>query len=215
VTTTVAATGERADARLVAALRAGDEAAFAALVDRYGPAMLRLARTFCATDAVAQEVVQESWMAVVTGIHRFEGRSSVATWLFRIVANRGRTRGTRERRTVPFSAFERSEGDEAAVPADRFLGADSEWPDHWATPPRPWQRPADRLLGLEAREQLRAAMAQLPETQRLVVALRDVEGLETEEVAEALDITTGNARVLLHRGRSKLRAALAGYVEGD
>jgi RNA polymerase sigma-70 factor, ECF subfamily len=198
---------------LVEALREGDERAFEIVVDRHGASMLRLARTFCGSRAVAEEVVQETWMVVLTGIDRFEGRSSLSTWLLRILVNRAKSRGARERRMVPMSALADPDDESETVPADRFLTDDRRWPGHWASAPRPWNRPADRLLGLEAREVLRDAMGDLTDPQRVVVGLRDVEGFETDEVAELLDLTPGHVRVLLHRGRGKLRSALAEYVE--
>jgi RNA polymerase sigma-70 factor (ECF subfamily) len=201
------------DRALLAGLRAGDERAFAALIDRHGAAMLRLARSFCRSAAVAEEVVQETWMAVVAGVERFEERSSLATWLMRILVNRAKTRGARERRMVPLSAFEEPGEADAAVPADRFVRDGSPRAGQWARVPRPWDQPADRLLGLEAREVLRRALVSLPRQQRTVVALRDVEGFDTEEVAEMLGLTPGNVRVVLHRARARLRQALEDYVE--
>lgn len=208
----MSATLEITDDALLEGLREGDERAFEILVDRHGASMLRLARTFCGSRAVAEEVVQETWMAVFTGIDRFEGRSSLSTWLLRILVNRAKTRGVRERRMVPMSAFEEDDHEADTVPADRFLGDGETRAGHWAAPPRPWERPADRLLGLEARDVLRDAMGDLSEGQRAVVALRDVEGLETDEVAELLGLSTGHVRVLLHRGRAKLRDRLSEYV---
>jgi len=193
--------------QLLQALRAGDEAAFQALVERDHASMTRLARSFVDSDAVAEEVTQEAWVAVLNGIHAFEGRSALRTWIFSILTNRAKTHGIRERRTLPFSAATEEEG-YAAVDPDQFLGDDDEWAGHWATPPRPWQRPERRLLSLEIREHLRSALAELPERQRLVVTLRDVEGFTAEEVRDLLDLSAENQRVLLHRGRSRLRACL-------
>jgi RNA polymerase sigma-70 factor, ECF subfamily len=209
MTATLALTTEEA---LVEALREGDERAFETLVDRHGASMLRLARTFCGSRAVAEEVVQETWMVVYTGIDRFEGRSSLSTWLLRILVNRAKTRGARERRMVPLSAFEDADQDTETLPADRFLANGTACAGQWAAAPRPWDRPSDRLLGLEAREVLRGAMEDLTQSQRVVVGLRDVDGLETDEVAEMLGTNPGHVRVLLHRGRAKLRDALEDYV---
>ena len=206
------ATLEITEEALVEALRAGDERAFEILVDRHGASMLRLAQTFCASRAVAEEVVQETWMAVFTGIARFEGRSSLSTWLLRILVNRAKTRGVRERRMVPMSVFEEEDHETDVVPADRFLADDHAWAGHWSAPPRPWERPTERLLGLEARDVLRDAMEDLTAPQRTVVALRDVEGFETDEIADMLGLKTGHVRVLLHRGRAKLRERLGDYV---
>lgn len=203
------------EARLLAALRLGDERAFEELVDRYSSALLRLAQDFVRTRAVAEEVVQETWLAVLEGIDRFEGRSSLKTWLFRILVNKAKTRGVREARTLPFSALE-IEGDEPAVPGERFRGADNQWAGHWATPPRPLGGfPEERLLSREMRARLGEALTTLPDAQRMVVTLRDVVGCEAEEVCALLDVSEGNQRVLLHRGRSKLRAALEQYLEEE
>jgi RNA polymerase sigma-70 factor, ECF subfamily len=197
---------------LVAALRAGDETAFAALVARHYAAMRRVARGYVASDAAADEVVQDTWLAVVAGIDRFEARSTVSTWLFGILTNQAKRRGAREARVVPFSSFG-PEGDEPAVDPDRFQRDDEAWPGHWATPPRPFTKPERRLLALEARERLKRALDLLPERQQIVVTLRDVEGLTSQEVCDLLDISPENQRVLLHRGRSQLRAELEAYVE--
>jgi RNA polymerase sigma-70 factor, ECF subfamily len=210
---TVSPEAEREDATLVDALRRRDERAFEELVDRYSSALLRLALDFVRTRAVAEEVVQETWLAVLDGIDRFEGRSSLRTWLFRILVNRAKTRGTREARTLPFSALEPGE-DEPAVPSDRFRPDDHRWAGDWATPPRSLNDvPAERLLSGEMRQRLGDALAALPESQRFVVTLRDFVGCEADEVCELAGVSDGNQRVLLHRGRSKLRAALEQYVE--
>jgi RNA polymerase sigma-70 factor (ECF subfamily) len=199
---------------LVQALRAGDEAAFRGLIERDHTGMKRLARTFVDSDAVAEEVTQETWLAVLTGIHAFEGRSSLRTWIFSILTNRAKTHGVRERRTLPFSAATEADGS-APVNPDEFLGDDHDWAGHWAIPPRPWQKPERRLLSLELREQLRAALSALPRRQRLVVTLRDVEGFTAEEVRQMLQLSVENQRVLLHRGRTRLRAFLDGALAED
>ena len=203
------------DATLVAALRRGDEAVFTNLVSAYSSSLLRLAQDFVRTRSVAEEVVQETWLAVLNGIDRFEERSSLKTWIFRILVNKAKTRGVREARTVPFSAVT-VEGEESAVPEDRFRGVDDQWPGHWATPPRPLNTvPEQRLLGLEARQRLVEALETLPETQRVVVTLRDVAGWDSDEICDALGLSEGNQRVLLHRGRAKMRAAFERYLEDD
>jgi RNA polymerase sigma-70 factor (ECF subfamily) len=153
-------------------------------------------------------------MAIVTGIERFEGRSALGTWMFSILTNQAKTHSARERRALPFSCVATTDGAEPAIDPDRFQKDDEAWPGHWATPPRPWQKPERRLLSLEARDQLGEALARLPERQRLIVALRDIEGLSAEEVCELLDLSQENQRVLLHRGRSRLRASLEAYVNG-
>ncbi len=203
------------DAALLAGLRAGDEAAFEELVDRYSPAMLRVARMYVPSQAVAEEVVQEAFLGVLTGIERFEGRSSLKTWLFRILVNRARTRGERERRTVPFAALagREAEGDEPAVAAERFLGADHAGrADHWAAPPERWDESPERSLqSAETLRVVQEAVEGLPPMQRLVITMRDLEGWGSDEVRNALEISETNQRVLLHRARSKVRAALEAY----
>lgn len=186
---------------LVERLRAGDEEAFADLVRRYHRLMLRVARGYVRSDAVAEEVVQESWLAVLRGIERFEGRSSFKTWLLRIVANRAMTSGARESRSVPV---------EPSVSGDHFVPEGEPGAGAWASPPEPW--PEDRLLAEETRAVIERAIAELPPTQAAVVTMRDIEGLSSEEIQDALDITPGNQRVLLHRGRQKVRAALEAYL---
>jgi RNA polymerase sigma-70 factor, ECF subfamily len=202
------------DPALLAALRNGDEAAFASLLDRYGSAMLRIAMIYVPSRVVAEEVVQETWLGVLQGLHRFEARSSLKTWIFRILTNRAKTRGERERRSVPFSAFEDTDSDsfEPAVAPDRFLPAEHErWPGHWATPPRSWDNLEQHLLAQETRACIDAAIRALPANQRSVISLRDVEGLPADEVCGILDISDSNQRVLLHRARSRIRAALEQY----
>ena len=210
---------ELADEQLVAALRDGDEGAFIALVGRYGPLMLRVASTYVRTPAVAEEVVQETWLAVLEGIGRFEGRSSLKTWLFRILANRAKTRGEREARCLPFSCVAaRGEDDDGpAVEPDRFLGADHpRWPGHWSAAPGDWATVPDvRLLSQETLAHVRDAIAGLPERQQEVIVLRDVEGWSAEEVCNALGVSEVNQRVLLHRARSKVRAALERYLDAE
>jgi RNA polymerase sigma-70 factor (ECF subfamily) len=188
---------------LVEALRAGDEEAFRGLIARHHDALLRSAMTFVSSRAVAEEVVQETWLSVIAGLDGFEGRSSLKTWIFRILANRAMSRGAREARVVPLSSL----GDEPTVDPDRF-GAEGAW----ASPPRPWA-PEDRALAAEARDRIEDAIAALPERQRLVITLRDVEGWPSGEVCVALDISENNQRVLLHRARAGVREALAGYLE--
>jgi len=205
------------DMEIVAALRRGDEAAFVLLLDRYQHAMLRIARIYVGSHAVAEEVVQETWLGVLQGLSRFEGRSSLKTWIFRIVSNRAKTRGQREGRYVPFSTLV-DQGDdrfEPSVEPDRFLPADhKKWPGHWAAPPSSWDDvPESRLLARETREQISAAIEALPASQRTVITLRDVEGWAADEVCQFLDITEANQRVLLHRARSSVRRALEQYIK--
>ncbi len=204
--------------RLVQQLRDGDEAAFRDLVRRFSPSMLRVAMMYVSSRAVAEEVVQEAWLGVIAGIDRFEGRSSLRTWIFRILTNTAKTRGQREGRSVPFSSLAGpDEGDdEPAVPADRFLGPDHRWAGHWASSPRnPRDVPEAELLGTEARERIAAAIDALPENQRTVITLRDVDGFDADEASEILGISDGNQRVLLHRARAKVRAALEDYIDEE
>ena len=205
------------DARVRHALAAGDERAFAALVDRYGSALLRFALVYVRDRAVAEEIVQETWLGVLQGIERFEGRSSLKTWIFRILANRAKTRAEREARTIPFSALTEhgEEGGELSVEPERFLAATHRrWPGHWASPPTSWSEiPEDRLLAGETLDCIRTAIEALPATQRQVIVLRDVEGWPADEVCEILGLSEGNQRVLLHRARSKVRARLETYLD--
>jgi RNA polymerase sigma-70 factor (ECF subfamily) len=193
-----AAARQDADAGLVAGLRAGDERAFVTLVRRHHSAMLRLAMGYVPSAAIAEEVVQDTWLAVLRGIDRFEGRSTLRTWLLRILVNRARTVSLRERRTVAVP------DPESAVDPARFDGSGA-----WAAPPEHWvEESEDRLRAGQLAARLRSAMEELPARQREVVMLRDVEGLTSGEVCSALDISEANQRVLLHRGRSRLRQVL-------
>lgn len=201
-----------AAALVVEALRAGDEGTFQEVFTRLYPAMKRVARGYVASDAVADEIVQETWLAVINGIDRFQGRSSLDTWIFSILINQARKHDARERRALPFSSIAPIGSGEPSVDADRFQKDNAAWPGHWATPPRPWQTPDRRLLSLEAREHLKRALEQLPERQRAVIVLRDVEGYSADEVCQLLELSEQNQRVLLHRARSRLRVALAEYV---
>jgi RNA polymerase sigma-70 factor, ECF subfamily len=201
-----------ADARLVDGLRRKDESAFADLMRMYGAAMLRVAQMYVSSRAVAEEVVAEAWLAVLNGIDRFEGRSSLKTWLFRIVANTAKTRGVREARTIPLSAL----GDdlsESAVDVDRFFGPDARFPGHWSAPPQSWAgAPEERLIADETLGVIERAIEQLPPLQSAVITMRDIEGFSADEVRNALDISETNQRVLLHRARSKVRRALEEYL---
>jgi RNA polymerase sigma-70 factor (ECF subfamily) len=203
------------DHELVQRLREGDESAFAELIDHYGATMLRVAQMYVRDRATAEEVVQETWLAVLNGIDRFEERSSLKTWLFRILTNRAKTRGERDGRQIPFSSLASAEAEagEPAVDPDRFLGPDSPHPGAWAAPPRAW--PQDKLLERETLGVIQTAIEKLPEAQREVIRLRDIEGWTPMEVADALEITDGNQRVLLHRARSKVRAALEEYLDPE
>ncbi len=200
---------------LVAALRRGDETVFAALVAEYGPAMLRVARMYVSSRAVAEEVVQEAWLGVIGGIGRFEGRSSLKTWIFRILTNIAKTRGEREGRSVPFSSAAGRDDGEPAVDADRFLDS-GRFAGHWTTAPSRWSDlPEDRLVGSETVAIVEEAIAALPEVQRTVITLRDIEGWSGEEVRNALDLSETNQRVILHRARSRVRRAIETYLDGE
>src|SRR5919202_1338148 len=200
------------DARLIEGLRAHDESAFEQLMREYNASLLRVAQIYVASRASAEDVVQETWLGVLNGIDRFEGRSSLKTWIFRILTNIAKTRGQREGRSVPFSALERPDAvPEPAVEPERFLPPDHErWPGHWATKPEPW--PDERLLAVETREIVERAIEELPPAQRAVISLRDIEGWSSEEPCNALGVSETNQRVLLHRARSKVRRALEEYL---
>jgi len=197
---------------LLARLRSGDREAFGALVARHGGAMLRLARSLVKDGTVAEEVVQEAWLAALEHLDGFEGRASLKTWLFRIVINGARTRLVRDGRSVPFSALgELAEGDEPAVPEDRFA------PDgHWKSPVAPWTvlDPERLAQAAETQALLLQAISELPEAMRAVVTLRDVEGLEADEICNLLSISLSNQRVLLHRARTRIRLALERHLGG-
>ena len=200
---------------MIAGLRAGDEAAFRSLIEMYHAMLVRVARMYVSTQAAAEEVAQETWLAVVEGIGRFEGRSSLKTWLFRILTNRAKTRAEREGRTVPFSAFAEADedGEESGVGPDRFFGPDHRWSGHWTEYPHRWEAvPERRLLGRETESVIAAAIAELPPVQRTVITLRDVEGWSSEEVCNVLDLSETNQRVLLHRARTRVRRALEDYL---
>ena len=203
-----------AEAALLERLRAGDEAAFDALVARHYATMLAVAQTYVKGRAVAEEVVQEAWLGVINGLDRFQGRSSLKTWILSILVNQAKTRGAREARSVPFSSLA-PENEEPAVDSDRFRGPEESYPGHWRAFPSNWGRSA--AVAVQDRETVRvvmAAIADLPAAQQTVIRMRDVEGYSAEEVCTALDVSEGNQRVLLHRARSKVRASLERYL-GD
>jgi RNA polymerase sigma-70 factor (ECF subfamily) len=202
------------DLALVERLRAGDEMAFGMLIRRYQPQMLRVARMYVSSQAVAEEVVQEAWLGILQGLDRFEGRSSLRTWMFRILTNIAKTRGQREGRSVPFSSLAGDDADAPAVDGSRFRGAHDQWPGGWISFPEDWRGiPDEQLLSAEVRSLIGAAIAELPPMQAEVIRLRDVAGWGSAEVCNALDISETNQRVLLHRARSKVRRALEDYLE--
>jgi RNA polymerase sigma-70 factor, ECF subfamily len=199
----------QADGELLAALRSGNEAAFARLVDDLSPSLLRMARAYVSTDAAAQEVVQETWLGVLRGLDGFEGRAALRTWIFRILVNIAKTRGVRDARSLPFSsAFDsKSDSGSAAVDPDRFLPHDHErWPHHWAIGPTSWPEQAAETA--ESLRLIRATVDGLPDAQREVITLRDVVGCSAEETCNALGLSETNQRVLLHRARAAVRTAL-------
>ena len=204
----IAAPCDDRDAELVARLRAGEEAAYTEIVRRYHGALVRVASAHVRSAALAEEIAQDAWVAVLNGLARFEGRSSFRTWLFTIAANQAKTRGAREARTLPFSALARDESEhERPVEADRFLED-----GHWGDAPAEWRSPEARLQDGETLAQIERAIAALPEAQRTVITLRDVRGLDADEVCELLGISDGNQRVLLHRARAKVRRMLEGVL---
>lgn len=203
---------ELSERELCAALRRGDESAFSSLVSLYHVPLRRLALTYVRSAAVADEVVQETWLGVIRGIHSFEERSSLKTWIFRILANTAKTRAERESRVVPLSALRETDlgGDEPAVDPDRFLDQQhARWPGHWASPPARWEElPSENLEWRELLGSMKETIGELPSRQRQVIVLRDIEGWEPEDVCRVLDLSEANQRVLLHRARSKVRQAL-------
>jgi RNA polymerase sigma-70 factor, ECF subfamily len=202
------------EAELLARLRSGDEDAFQTLVERHYGTMVAVARTHVSSRAVAEEVVQDAWIGVLKGLDGFEGRSSLRTWILRIVTNTAMRRGGAEAHSVPFSSLA-AEGDEAAIDPDRFRGPGDGFPGHWRAYPGDWGAlPEERLLGRETLDVVRRAIDELPAAQRTVITLRDIHGCSTEEVCATLDIGAPHQRVLLHRARSRVRAALERHFDG-
>jgi RNA polymerase sigma-70 factor, ECF subfamily len=202
-----------AERRLVERLRNGDEQAFMELVDRYGASLLRVALLFVSSRAVAEEVVQETWLAVFSGIDRFEGRSSLRTWIYRIVANIAKTRGAAEGRSVPFSSLAGDDETDRGVEPSWFYDANGRNPGGWTTFPEDWRGiPEARLLGNETLRRIGRAIEHLPPLQAEVIRLRDVLGWSSDEVRDALDLSDVNQRVLLHRARTRVRRELDEYL---
>jgi RNA polymerase sigma-70 factor (ECF subfamily) len=207
--------GSDDESRLVAGLREGDETTFTELIEMHGEAMLRIATGMVASPALAEDVVQETWLAVFTGIHRFERRSSVRTWIFRILMNTANTHRMRDARSIPFADLRRELSiDQHAVEPERFLGGgDGRGRGRWSAAPQSWnEEPEARLLSGETFDVIRRTIDTLPPGQRAVVILRDVQGWNPDEVSEALGVSRGNQRVLLHRARGRLRAALESWM---
>jgi RNA polymerase sigma-70 factor (ECF subfamily) len=201
------------ESAFIAALRDGDEAAFARLVDEHTPSMLRVARGYVHTHEIAEEVVQETWIALLRGIDSFEGRSSLRTWLFAVMINIAKARGVRERRDADAAIAAYSGG---TVDPARFRGSDDPYPGHWLQDevPSPFpDTPEGSVLGSELVDVARRELDKLPERQRMVVTLRDMLGFDSSEVCELLDISMANQRVLLHRGRAAVRQVLEDYLK--
>lgn len=196
-------------------MQAGDEEAFRVFVSRYHQTMIRLALSYVASRAVAEEVVQETWLAMIRGLHRFEGRAAVKTWLFRILVNQARARGATERRMVPIPGLDGSEDmDGPTMDPARFYSADDPFGGYWITSPARFSdHPEERLASAETREMIEQAIAALPPRQQQVITLRDIDGWGAEEVCEFLGISEGNQRVLLHRARARVRSVLESYFE--
>ncbi len=203
--------------RLLERLRGGDEFAFASLVDRHHGALVRRARAYVSDHSIAEEVVQETWIGVLEGLDRFEGRSSLKTWIFSILTNKAKTRGVRESRHVSFSPLEASDDspEEPAVDPKRFRTT-GHWAGYWASYPQPWDEntPEKLLLSKEGTAFLEQAIEALPAKLRQILVMRDVEGLTSEEACNIFGISETNQRVLLHRARSRVRKALEKYLEG-
>ena len=212
----VTAEDERA---LIAALRSGDERVFMRLVEQYQPAMVRLAQMYVGDRAVAEEVAQEAWLSALKSLDRFEGRSSFKTWLFQILVNGAKSRGQRERRSVPFSALADSDDDGGAEPSvapERFQPVGAAYPGGWVTVPQSWAATPDASLdSQETRERIMMAIARLPINQQTVIRMRDVEGYTADEASMLLGISAANQRVLLHRARSRVRQSLEDYFTED
>ncbi|WP_445186782.1 RNA polymerase sigma factor [Pseudonocardia sp. Cha107L01] len=198
---------------LVAALRDGDSAAFASVLDAWSSSMLRLARSFVSTHASAEEVVQDTWLAVLNGLCGFEGRSAFKTWVYRILVNTAKKRGGREWRSIPWtSLLPKDEDHGPTVDPTRFQGADGAYPGHWRQFPAEWTSPEATALRGEVRTVISGVLGELPNRQRIVISLRDLDGQSSEEVCDLLQISAANQRVLLHRARAVVRERLAGYL---
>ena len=203
------------ESTVLARLRAGDESMFARVLDAWSDGMLRLARAYVSTNASAEDVVQDTWLAVLKGLDRFEGRSSLRTWVYRILVNTAKNRGVRESRTVPWTSLAAAQPDVGpTVDPSRLQGPDDQYPGHWREPPPAWPSAETQAAAAEVRSQVEAALRELPYRQRAVITLRDVEGYSAEEVCLVLGISDGNQRVMLHRARAAVRARLEEYFAG-
>ncbi|MCX4585622.1 RNA polymerase sigma factor [Streptomyces sp. NBC_01481] len=203
------------DEILVERLRDGDEGTFGLVLDAWSGGMLRLAMSFVSTKATAEEAVQDTWLAVIRGISAFEGRSSLKTWVYRILVNTAKARGAKESRTVPFASL-LPEEEGPTVDASRFRAPGERYAGHWAVgqEPLPWHIPEDHVLRGEVREVIAEALDELPPRLRTVITLRDVAGYGSQEVCSLLEISPGNQRVLLHRARAFMRRKLEDYLSG-
>ncbi|WP_410667795.1 RNA polymerase sigma factor [Amycolatopsis sp. cmx-4-68] len=199
------------DTELIARLKSGDESAYALLLDAWSGKLLRLARCFVSTNDSAHELVQDTWLAVLRGIGNFEGRSSLKTWVFRILVNAAKRRSTQERRTVPWSSVARAEDAGPTVDPSRFRGPTDPYPGDWWAYPATWPTPEQEAMATEIRNEVASALTELPERQQIVLTLRDVEGHTSEEVCAMLEISASNQRVLLHRARAAVRKRLEDY----
>ena len=208
---------EGQEIQLLDGLRRGDETAFRSLIEQYHTRLLRVARAYVSSEAVAEEVVQETWLGVLEGIHRFEGRSSLKTWIFRILTNRAKTRGQREHRYVSFSDAtpQGDQDDDSAMEPERFHTSGART-GQWAVPPTTWdaQTPERLLSSKEGMTLLKQAIQKLPANQRQIIILRDIEGIDSEEICQTMNISATNQRVLLHRARTKVRSDLNHYIQG-
>lgn len=202
---------------LLNALRARDESAFTQLVGQYHPSLVRLARLFVQDEAVAEELAQETWLAVLNGIDHFEGRSSLKTWIFTILTNKAKTRGQREKRTISFSDLDATLQTQPTVDPGRFNESNAEaWANHWKTEPASWSGiPEESFLSHETLNLIRRTIESLPANQRIVIDLRDVQELSSTEVCNVLGISETNQRVLLHRARAKVRQVLEDYLQPE
>jgi RNA polymerase sigma-70 factor (ECF subfamily) len=201
----------RSDEETLAALQRGDEKVFVELVRQHQALMMRVALRYVRNRTVAEEVMQETWLGVLNGLERFEGRAALKTWIFRILTNRAITRAEREGRAVPFSSLGDDGDDEPLVDPDRFRPESDRWAGGWKSFPEPL--PEERLLERETLAMIEAAIAELPGRQHTVIVMRDVEGWTAEEVCQSLEISEANQRVLLHRARSKVRSCLESYLD--
>jgi RNA polymerase sigma factor (sigma-70 family) len=198
------------DEIIVGRLRAGDEAMFARLLDTWSHGLLRVARGYVSTHESAEDVVQETWLAVLRGVDRFEARASLRTWVYRILVNIAKTRGVKDSRTVPFADLAPDDGGPTVDPA-RFRGPDDPYPGHWKQSPAAWPSTDTEVERREVRSRIDHAVGALPQRQRIVITLRDIEGYRSEEVCAILEISAANQRVLLHRARAAVRGQLEEY----